>query len=74
MQITKPYSEIINGSVCLRVEKFTGAVELGEERTSLGEGIKFLSKGLHDFRVVTSHFKSQFTGSLKSMGVWGHMI
>lgn len=54
MYSTKLYSEIINRSMCLRVEKFTGAVELEEGKRRLGKRIRFLSKELNVFGVTSS--------------------
>ena len=68
MHCTKPYSGIINGSMCLRVEKFTGAVEVEEERRRWWEGIKFLSKGLHDFKMASSYLEPQVLSG--KLGVW----
>lgn len=44
---------------------------LEEGRKRLGEGMEFLSKGLHDFGMVTSHLELQFIGS--KIGTLGWM-
>lgn len=44
---------------------------LEEGRKRLGEGMEFLSKGLHDFGMVTSHLELQLIGS--KIGTLGWM-
>lgn len=72
MYITKAQLEVIKQCSYQRVEKFIGAVGLEEGRKRLGEGIKFLNKGSHDYEVITSHLESQYKGS--KMEALGWMV